>query len=97
MKLRTWCIRIGHILTKTGSALKMALLLMLVCSYASVFAELDTQGITIRQQNVPLEKIFQSIEKQTGYYNRKRCAAFSGTRTVAAGTANGCFSITYRR
>jgi TonB-linked SusC/RagA family outer membrane protein len=41
---------------------------MLVCCFVEdANAELDTQGITIRQQNVPLEKIFQSIEKQTGY------------------------------
>jgi hypothetical protein len=67
MKLRTWCIRIGQNLTKT----------VLVCTGFLVFltlfcpqltkAENDRGGITIRHQNVPIEKVFQSIEKQSGY------------------------------
>ncbi len=67
MKLRTWCIRIGQILTKTVLVFTGFLVFLTLFCAASIKAESGRGGITIRQQNVPIEKVFQSIEKQSGY------------------------------
>lgn len=67
MKLRTWCIRIGQILTKTVLLFTgFFVFLTLFCPGISK-AENNRGGITIRQENVPIEKVFQTIEKQSGY------------------------------
>ena len=67
MKLRTWCIRIGHILTKTVLVFTGFLVFLTLFCPQLTKAENDRGGITIRHQNVPIEKVFQSIEKQSGY------------------------------
>lgn len=67
MKLRTWCIRIGQILTKTVLVFTGFLVFLTLFCATSTKAESGRGGITIRQQNVPIEKVFQSIEKQSGY------------------------------
>jgi TonB-linked SusC/RagA family outer membrane protein len=67
MKLRTWCIRIGQILTKTVLVCTGFLVFLTLFNPATVLAEDDRGGITIRQQNVPIQKVFQTIEKQSGY------------------------------
>lgn len=67
MKLRTWCIRIGQILTQTVLVFTGFLVFLTLFFPATIKAENDRGGITIRQQNVPLEKVFQTIEKQSGY------------------------------
>lgn len=67
MKLRTWCIRMGQILTKTVLVFTGFLISLTVFNPATTKAENNRGGITIRHQNVPIEKVFQSIEKQSGY------------------------------
>lgn len=67
MKLRTWCIRIGQILTKTVLVFTGFLVCLTLFNPAITKAENNRGGITIRQQNAPIEKVFQSIEKQSGY------------------------------
>jgi TonB-linked SusC/RagA family outer membrane protein len=67
MKLRTWCIRIGQILTKTVLIFTGFLVCLTLFNPAKTKAENNRGGITIRQQNAPIEKVFQSIEKQSGY------------------------------
>ncbi|HEX6431808.1 MAG TPA: carboxypeptidase-like regulatory domain-containing protein, partial [Niastella sp.] len=67
MKLRTWCIRMGQILTKTVLVCTVFLVFLTLFCPQLTKAENDRGGITIRQQNVPIEKVFQSIEKQSGY------------------------------
>jgi TonB-linked SusC/RagA family outer membrane protein len=67
MKLRTWCIRIGQILTKTVLVFTGFLVFLTLFCPSTIKAENDRGGITIRHQNVPIEKVFQSIEKQSGY------------------------------
>lgn len=67
MKLRTWCIRMGQILTKTVLVFTGFLIFLILFRPAISKAEDDRGGITIRQQNAPIEKVFQSIEKQSGY------------------------------
>lgn len=67
MKLRTWCIRMGQILTKTVLVFTGFLIFLILFKPAISKAEDDRGGITIRQQNAPIEKVFQSIEKQSGY------------------------------
>jgi TonB-linked SusC/RagA family outer membrane protein len=67
MKLRTWCIRMGQILTKTVLVFTGFLISLTLFNPATTKAENNRGGITIRHQNVPIEKVFQSIEKQSGY------------------------------
>ena len=67
MKLRTWCIRMGQILTKTVLVFKGFLIFLTLFNPATTQAEDDRGGITIRHENVPIQKVFQSIEKQSGY------------------------------
>ena len=67
MKLRTWCIRMGQLLTKTVLVFTGFLISLTVFNPATAKAENNWGGITIRHQNVPIEKVFQSIEKQSGY------------------------------
>src|SRR5687768_10113068 len=67
MKLRTWCIRIGQLLTKTVLVFTGFLVSLTLLNPATTKAEDNRGGITIRQQNVSIEKVFQSIEKQSGY------------------------------
>jgi TonB-linked SusC/RagA family outer membrane protein len=65
MNLRTWCIRIGQILTKTLMVFTGTLFSLIISS--QVHAKNDTDGITINQQNVPLEKVFEAIQRQSDY------------------------------
>ncbi|WP_205509663.1 TonB-dependent receptor [Longitalea arenae] len=67
MKLRTWCIRSGQILTKTVLVCTGLLIFVTLFHPATAQAEDDRGGITIRQQNVPIQKVFHTIEKQSGY------------------------------
>ncbi|OQP58195.1 hypothetical protein A3860_07675 [Niastella vici] len=67
MKLRTWCIRMGLILTKTVLVCTGMLLFLTLFNPATTKAENGRGGITLRQENAPLQKVFQSIEKQSGY------------------------------
>ncbi|WP_207514017.1 TonB-dependent receptor [Longitalea luteola] len=67
MKLRTWCIRSGQILTKTVLVCTGLLFFLTLIDPVTAQAEDDRGGITIRQQNVPIQKVFQTIEKQSGY------------------------------
>lgn len=67
MKLRTWCIRMGQLLTKTVLVFTVFLVSLTLFNAAIAKAENARGGITIRQQNAPIEKVFQSIEKQSGY------------------------------
>ncbi|WP_146186578.1 hypothetical protein, partial [Pedobacter sp. HMWF019] len=41
--------------------------LLLIIALAQVSAKGYSQKINLNEKNVPVEKIFQSIEKQTGY------------------------------
>jgi TonB-linked SusC/RagA family outer membrane protein len=57
----------GQILTKTVLVFTGYLIFLILFNPAISKAEDDRGGITIRQQNAPIEKVFQSIEKQSGY------------------------------
>lgn len=67
MKLRTWCIRMGQILAQTVLVFTGFLVSLTLFNPATAKAENNRSGITIRQQNASIEKVFQSIEKQSGY------------------------------
>jgi TonB-linked SusC/RagA family outer membrane protein len=67
MKLRTWCIRSGQILAKPVLVFAGFLVFLTIFNPATVEAENGRGGITIHHENVPIQKVFQSIEKQSGY------------------------------
>ena len=67
MKLRTWCIRSGQILAKPVLVFAGFLVFLTIFNPATVQAENGRGGITIRHENAPIQKVFQSIEKQSGY------------------------------
>ncbi|OQP44583.1 hypothetical protein A4H97_09450 [Niastella yeongjuensis] len=67
MKLRTWCIRSGQLLTKPVLVFAGFLVFLTIFNPATMQAEDDWGGITIRHENAPIQKVFQSIEKQSGY------------------------------
>ncbi|AEV99040.1 hypothetical protein A4D02_10805 [Niastella koreensis] len=67
MKLRTWCIRSGQILAKPVLVFAGFLVFLTIFNPAIIQAENGRGGITIRDENVSIQKVFQSIEKQSGY------------------------------
>src|SRR3954470_21538904 len=67
MKLRTWCIRSGQKLAKPVLVFAGFLVFLTIFNPATLQAEDDRGGITLRHENVPIQKVFQTIEKQSGY------------------------------